>query len=356
MALPDEKLARGLAREVERHLLRAEDPVRHLGFSLATELLDRNRAGRKIDSGVFNPALVRLARAARDVPTTLRTEQTRLRLGQPGCYRRLALQREPVEHFRAAEPDFTTPEWTVPVDQIVVERGAVMARFWTAPVLFDPHLIMRYLGRGGAGRQEKITHLIDSALPLATLYRSRAFHAGNSFRPADVVLPAPGGVLCGGTELVCCAALAHRFTAGRHANDWTVNLIAEPTTLHPVAALRTYIDDALLTPDQRRIAAALRDWMATHEAALRADPLAAYGWEDSAGRHTTSTALLAAFEPLHTAAQAAFTTWQRTLERDGYHTRDFRAIALAHEVPGWRQQRADPELLHTHRLRAAGAA
>ena len=344
MPFLDDKLARGLAREIERRLLGADDTVRQQGFALASDLLRRNQQGRKIDASQFNPALAQLARAAGATLTTLGTEQARLRLGHAGCYRRQSLQREPVEHFRPGGADFQAMEWTVAVDQIRVERGIISARFWTAPVLFERHLIARHLERGGAAR-EQITRLIERTLPLAGLCLALAFEGQAYFRLTDVVLPAEGGVLCGGTEYVACDALAYRFTVDGSGSGGGVNLVAESTLLQPVVALRTYLDDGLLTPGQRQLAAELRAWTDAHHDALRAEALAAYGWQDSDGRRRPAAALLAAFAPLHARLQDGFLAWRHALDRTGYARQDFRAIAARRMVPAWQQRRADPALL-----------
>jgi hypothetical protein len=341
----DEKLARGLTRQAERAVFATSDEARRESFAFARDLLNRNRDGRKIDGTGFNVPLARIGKTARENAATLRLETNRLAIGRPGSYRRQSLQPESIHHLRASKGDFVAREWAVAIDTIRVERGHMSARFWTAPVFFDNHIMTRYLQRGAGECGERIIDLVDAGLPLAGLYRACALTAdGRRFHPWDVALPAPGGVLCGGTELVDCAALAYRFLLGHRAAGWGIDAEVASTTLQMTVSLRTYLSDETLSSGQMAMAIELRRWFAAHEAQLRAAPHLAYGWPSTAP-DDGQAALVEAFRPLALAVQEEFTSWRRDLRKDGYFDIRFDALAKDYIVTEWQQRVAGPDLL-----------
>jgi hypothetical protein len=341
----DEKLARGLTRQAERVVFATSDDARRESFAFARSLLDRNREGRKIDSAGFNVPLARIGKTARENAATLRLETERFAIGHPGIYRRQSLQPESIHHLRASKGDFVAREWAVAIDNIRVERGHMSARFWTAPVFFDNHIMTRYLQRGTGESGERIIDLVDAGLPLAGLYRACALTAdGTRFHPWDVALPAPGGVLCGGTELVDCAALAYRFLLGHRAAGWGIDAEVASTTLQMTVSLRTYLSDETLSSGQMAMAIELRRWFAAHEAQLRAAPHLAYGWPSTAP-DKGQAALVEAFRPLALAVQNEFTSWRRDLRKDGYFDIKFDALAKDYIVAEWKQRSVGLDLL-----------
>jgi hypothetical protein len=341
----DEKLARGLTRQAERAIFATSDEARRESFAFARALLDRNREDRKIDGPGFNVPLARLAKAAQENAATLRLDVERFAIGHPGVYHRLSLQPEQIHHLRASKADFVAREWAVAVDNIQVQRGNMTARFWTAPVFFDNHIMTRYLQRGTGECGERIIDLVEAGLPLAGLYRACALTAdGSRFHTLDVALPAPGGVLCGGTELVDCAALAYRFLLGHRRAGWGIDAEVAATTLQMTVSLRTYLSDETLSSGQMAVAIELRRWFAAHEAQLRAAPQLAYGWPAMA-LSDQQTALVEAFRPLATSVQHEFTSWRRDLQKDGYSNIKFDALAKDYIVPEWRRGSVGLDLL-----------
>jgi hypothetical protein len=341
----DEKLARGLTRQAERLVFASSDEARRESFAFARALLDRNREDRKINSPGFNVKLAQLARAAQKNAATLRLEARRFTIGHPGIYHRQSLQPEQVHHLRANKGDFVAREWTVAVDHICVEHGIMAAQFWTAPVFFDNHIMARYLQRGTGEHGERIIDLVDAGLPLAGLYRACALTAdGSRFHACDVVLPAPGGVLCGGTELVDCATLAYRFLLGQRANGKGIEAEVASTTLQMTVSLRTYLSDETLSSEQMAVAVELRRWFANHETQLRAAPHLAFGWPSTV-LTKEQTALVDAFRPLCQAVQETFTSWRRDLRKDGYFDIRFDALAKDYIVKEWQRREVGLDLL-----------
>jgi hypothetical protein len=341
----DEKLARGISRQAERLILGSSDEARRDSFAFAVELLNRNRAGRKIDGPDFNVKLARIEKAARPNAATLRLDTERLAIGRPGRYHRQSLQAEPVHHLRATKGDFTAREWAVAVDHVQVERGKLSARFWTAPVLFDSHIMTRYLQRSVTERGERIIDLVDAGLPLASLYRACALTAdGRRFHAWDVALPAPGGVLCGGTELVDCGALAYKFLLGHRASGWGIDAEVASTTLQMTVSVRTFLTDETLSAEQVAVLTQLRRWLAANEAEIRAKPNFAYGWS-GADQALEQEALVDSFRPLCQAVQQAFTSWRRQLREDGYYDIDFDAVARNYIVAEWQRGQVGHDLL-----------
>jgi hypothetical protein len=341
----DEKLARGMTRQAERVVFATSDEARRESFAFARLLLDRNREGRKIDGPGFNVTLARIGKTAQDNAATLRLDTGRFAIGRPGIYHRQSLQPESIHHLRASKNDFVAREWSVAIDNIRVERGNMAARFWTAPVFFDNHIMTRYLQRGTGERGERIIELVDAGLPLAGLYRACALTAdGKRFHPWDVALPAPGGVLCGGTELVDCAALAYRFLLGHRPAGWGIDAEVASTTLQMTVSLRTYLSDETLSSGQTAVAVELRRWFAAHEGQLRAAPHLAFGWPSTV-LDDRQAALVEAFRPLALAVQNEFTSWRRDLRKDGYFDIRFDALAKDYIVPEWQRRAVGLDLL-----------
>ena len=344
----DQKLARGMARQIGRELERTGGPARRDSFLFAMGLLCRNGSGRRIDGPAFNVPLARLVKAARDNPATLRVEFERLRLGKPGVLHRQSLKREDVRHFRDGS-EFVAREWSVAIDHIRVERGRVSFWFWTPPILFDHHFVERYIERGGVARGERIAALVDGGLALASLYRACAARLEErTYETLDIALPAPGGAVLGGVELIECPSFGERFYSAVSEGEHVLQFFEIPLTLHVAASLRTFMDDALLDPEQQEAVAEVRRWAEAHDHELRRDPLAAFAWGDDEGIREIDPGLVESFRPICEMVQERFDGWRRRLFAEGYREVDFEALfrRFVREPPDG--GKIDPELLLRH--------
>jgi hypothetical protein len=338
----DEKLSRGLARQAERVILGSSDEARRQSFDFAMDLLRRNSSGRKIDAPSFNVPLARIAKSSETNAATIHLEARRLGVTKTGLYHRQSLKAEDVRHLRDEQKIFVAREWAVAMDQIGVQRGGMSAAFWTAPVFFGNHIVTRYLQRNRAAGGERIIELVTSGLPLAVLARECALTTDRSrFHAWDIVLPAPGGVLCGGTELVDCSALAYKFVLGHRAAGWGLDAVTEASSLHMVISIRTYLADETLSAGQTAVVTDLRRWCAAHDGALWD------AWRSGAPMEE-QTALIESFRPYCLDVQEHFSSWRRELRQGGYYDLDFEGIAKACRIPEWVSRSVGTELLSRH--------
>lgn len=347
----DPKLARGLARVAGRDLDRGGARARSEDFHFALELvMRRDLRGRRIGAPTFNVPLARVLKEAAANPATLRAESVRMRLGTPGVLHRQSLAREEVLHFRGGGREHAEREWAILVDHVRVDRGSPSCMFWTPPVLFGHHLVERWIERAGDERAARVAALLDGTLPLAAVWLSAAARAGGgSVFAFDVALPAPGGALLGGIEIVSCPPLTERFRSGPGADGETdIHCILDPVHLTPVVSVRTYVDDALLGPGQRRAVAAVADWWSSNSAAIRGDPLAAYGWTDTEGWRQPDSGMVDSFAAAAEGIQRNFQSWRRTLVDEGYFDVDFASLRGRFATTPPEGGKMDPGMLARH--------
>jgi hypothetical protein len=341
----DDKLARGLTRQIERLVARSSNEPRQQTFHFALDLLKRKLDGRKIDGPAFNVPLAALMKIVANNPANLSVVTDRLTLGRPGFFHRTSLQTETVGHLRAANGNFRQNEWAIAIDEVQARHGDMSARLWAAPVLFDTHFVTRYLQRTEAEGAERAIDLVETTLPLAVLVRDSALAGGGShFQPLDVALPAPGGVLCGGTELVDCAALAYKFKMGRRETNWGMDVIAMPTTLQVAISIRTYLPEEILSSGQFSAVTTLRQWYHKHRDEIMTDPRAGLGWGDEPV-NANRVRLINELRVLYEEVQQHFNSWRHNLEREGYFSIDFQAVAAEHKVPEWWKRQIAADLI-----------
>jgi len=341
----DDKLARGLTRQIERLIARSSNEARRQTFQFALGLLKRKMNRQKVDGPAFNVPLAALVKAVAGNPTNLSVVADRLTLGRPGVFHRTSLQTETIGHLRGANGSFQQNEWSIAIDEVQASRGGMSAHLWAAPVLFDPHFVMRYLQRTEVDAAERAIDLVETTLPLAVLVRQSAILGGGShFVAWDVVLPAPGGVLCGGTELVDCAALAYKFKMGNRQAGWGMDVTAMSITLQMAVSVRTYLPEEVLTSGQSAIVSALRQWYHKHRDQILANPRTALGWDDDKP-DPARFRLIEELREIYREVQEQFQSWRHNLEREGYFGIDFESIAGNYKVPEWTKGEVDEGLI-----------
>jgi hypothetical protein len=341
----DDKLARGLTRQIERLVARSSNEARQKTFHFALDLLKRKLDGRKIDGPAFNVPLAALMKIVANNPANLSVVTDRLTLGRPGFFHRTSLQTETVGHLRAANGSFRQNEWAIAVDEVQGRRGDMSAHLWAAPVLFDTHFVTRYLQRTEVDAAERAIDLVETTLPLAVLIRDSAIVEGGShFAPWDVALPAPGGVLCGGTELVDCPALAYKFKMGHREAGWGMDVIAMSITLQMAVSVRTYLPEEVLSSGQFSAVMMLRQWYHENRDRILANPRVALGWGEERP-DASRLRLMSDLRLIYGEVQQQFRSWRRNLEREGYFTIDFEALSADYKVPEWSRGEVDPDLI-----------
>jgi hypothetical protein len=341
----DDKLARGLTRQIERLVARSSNEARQRTFHFAADLLRRKLEGRRIDGPAFNVPLAALMKVVANNPANLSVVADRLTLGRPGFFHRTSLQTETVGHLRAGDAGFRQNEWAIAVDEVQGRRGDMSAYLWAAPVLFDTHFVTRYLQRTEVDAAERAIDLVETTLPLAVLIRDSAIVEGGShFAPWDVALPAPGGVLCGGTELVDCAALAYKFKMGHREAGWGMDVIAMSITLQMAVSVRTYLPEEVLSSGQFSVVTVLRQWYHDNRAKILENPRAALGWGDEKP-DPSRLRLMNDLRSIYTEVQQQFQSWRRNLEREGYFSINFETISAGYKVPEWYNGEVDPDLI-----------
>lgn len=354
----DPTIARGMARESGKNIARLGDRARENSFYFALMLMRRNELGWKLDGPVFNVALSKVVKNAQENAATLRFDSEKLRLGQNGLFHRQSLQIEEIKHFRGLNQNYSEKEWVVAVDHISVQKGWMKGLFWTPSILFGNHIVTRYLERGsisidktnqttvsaelskpyliGSNTQkisERIAALVDSGLPLAALFRACSISPkGDRFFSFDIALPAPGGVLCGGTEMIQSRPIGDKFLIGKKDSQWGIHSTTDPFSLHMTASLRTYMDNNYLDRAQLNILDEIRQWSQTHEQSIRQDPLGAYGWSDENGWKEIKSEIVESFRPLCMRVQENFSGWRRSLKKEGYYEIDFLKLAETYRV------------------------
>jgi hypothetical protein len=213
----DPKIARGLARNLGSCYAHNSSAVRKITLDFAIRLMAENYYGQKrIDPAWFNVAMAQALNAAKSNPATLYIEQERMRLPRNGHMQVRSIRRSKSLHI--SDGEYETEDWVVSVDDLRVNKGYFNGRFWTAKALIDHHVLIRYMERGHVRDLPTVSRLIDDAVLLCGLYDVFAIIRPGQERGevhlCDVVIPAPGGAICGGIEVLAAPAFRDALELG----------------------------------------------------------------------------------------------------------------------------------------------
>ncbi|MBP2315453.1 hypothetical protein [Azospirillum soli] len=167
-----------------------------------------------------------------------------------------------------------------------------------------------------------------------------------------VVVPSPGGAIVGGIGVVCSRNAHHYFQAFEHQGKVNVRHWGGQSDVNVLVCLSTYLDDALITPEQRRVVA---------DRAERADapgrrgarlpparanarigrplPFAASGYGKDMDKR-----IHAGFRPLGRRVNGLFPHWRKRIAECDYTDAEMAEIA-ARYPHGWRVPGSSPTRL-----------
>lgn len=322
----DGKLATGLARQLGRVYELNSSEARSVGLSFCLKLIGANMRGARVAPSWFNVECARAAAKARANPAVLCAERHPMRLSRTGRLHCRSLRRATVTHF-AAGHEFETGDWVAAVDDVGMERGQVSSAFWTPPVAFDHHVIQRYMLRGERRDGAAVAALLDGALAMASLYSAVA-HTDEGVLFADAVFPARGGALCGGVDIVASTAWRDGYRVYcAEDGEPTFGFVTATKDVHHVLAVKTFMDEAILSPQQRAAVAEVDAWWRQWARVVLGNPLAAFEWTDDAGTAVPPQDAIEAFRPVFWRVQEAFRHWKDKARESGYGELDVGALA-----------------------------
>jgi hypothetical protein len=280
----DPKLARGYTRRIDERI--------RAGESVYAEALERlyQRIGRhRAQGGKLSPkAFASLGRAFKaeigEAPGVLHAHTTPMR---PGARREAAGE---IGYRALSVGSLTRGEggrsdvldnrcYRVRCDYIASTPKASLARVWGAPVSAIAHVVERLIARGGAPSDGAgLPEMLDLAFACAGLWR-RAHDSGLLEESPDIVVPAEGGVICGGFHLVDAGAPLVAWLAGEEVFLDRRGPRREHIPAEPVCAvLRTYVADDMMPPARRAASVMLRRWAWARRADLLEWPMAWFAW------------------------------------------------------------------------------
>ena len=270
----DEKLARGFARQVSRRWQVAGRGVRAANFLLAQSLVTMSSRGGKVGNPAFNVALQRHLQAPQDFSATPVFVTARSGTSTRGGVLSHSLVARDILHLRGNGRHFLSAEWTFALDHIWCQHGRVGMEFYTPPLLAEQHLVERWVERTGREQAESLAEAITLALPLALLHLDVA-RRGREVQALDVAIPAEGGALLGGVELVVAPEVEDglqydwlRKVGGAKTGSISFLAPSDEGDLLAVISLRTFLDDGLLTEEQRKHLDRARAWSDAHAVEL----------------------------------------------------------------------------------------
>jgi hypothetical protein len=327
MAYIDEKLAKGYARQATRAWLEAGARLRAGSFRVAQALAreaQENAAGR-LTHARFNVVANGLFRSAAACPGIAMAAMQKAGPGSAGNYMALAMRQADVVHVRGDGLDYSAREITFGFECLALFGRRPAFRFGGLPLLVDGHFVSRWIERTGQPDPSSLPRTLGACLPIARLYMEAASITREG--EAEIAVPVDGGLVLGGTERVACDGLADSFLFGSTQIETSFELRAGESRLERVACLKTFMDAALLSDEQRRAAESIRAWIVERAERIRGDSSLL------TGHRPKDTALVEEFLPVMRRVQEAFLSWRGMLRSQGYDGTDFEALRESWACP-----------------------
>lgn len=248
----DPKLAKGMARDFARAVLRGDPGLFQEIERFASQLAGRLDQGTGLRPRDFNSVAEQLSKRLKADPAFIVCSFQALG-DRVGLFEALRLE------CRAVTIEFPSgpkkwDQWTVRAATLDVEKKRLYAVFATPPVAIDDHLIARYFERAPDVR-DLLVALGHAALIGIGAARSCMRTEEGTAPLADVAIPSAGGVLLGGLSISRddCFKQYTILRAGRNVLGRSQK---KRYMLHGqlvLTALRTFMDDALVEPVHRDV-------------------------------------------------------------------------------------------------------
>ena len=306
----DEKLARGLQRQLQRTMAPHSRAARVDGLGFCLGMMEASMRARRADKATFNVRLAAHLKRMSGNLACIEAAHQRMALSRTG---RMQQRHVHVDAMTCRRPDGTTyetREWTFGATDFRVTGGLIEGSAWTCPAIVSPHLIERHMARTfGQRAEEAALRAADAALPLALLYRLCASMEapGTAW---DIAVPVRGGVALGGTTTVESMDISNEIHFDPSRWDTGVGMSCPEEDSHSVASLRTFIVEADLPPNRAATMGRISAWAAANQARLASSMRETYASHE--GDMAESRLDLArSFRPLALEAQDAFSRWRQ---------------------------------------------
>ncbi len=275
------EMARGLARQFGRDADKSTGQGAKALEGLVKTFFPRGFMKGATNSGMsarrlkpedFNRSRLLFERNMRKLSNTLWVSSSPYTRTQPGEVSWLATAKETVD-IDDASGKKSYKQWTFIAGQVIAESRHFAMLMWIVPVIVSEHVIERLYLREAAMDDEKLKGLLASMVTsaaatmwaLGEIEQAPAGHAdhGDDF---DIAVPLPaGGAVMGGFARSECLMLQMGKLFMVDKNGPAAHIFPNnPLPSRKVVHLRTYMDEAILEPEQRPTVADLRDVFMTH--------------------------------------------------------------------------------------------
>ena len=235
----------------------------------------------RINAGSFTAASAPVLADAATNPAVVRADYAVPNLSKsvPGMLRRQVLTPADFSVELAAGWVENDPNLLVTMTDTWVERGKATHKIWHPPVAVSTHILRRAVGRSkGVHSVADVSAMMDWLVPCSSLWgrygQTMPFLTGDegqrltgSLPGFAVMIPAPNGAFLG--QMLCTTAipmgLALDIRNGSGVRMMRSSLLTE------TVAIRTYVDDNLMSPESRMVRDRMRQLMESNADMLRSD-------------------------------------------------------------------------------------